>query len=444
MESGNTGQAVINKENRAADETRIAGLILAAGYSSRMGTFKPLLPIGDMTAIELAASTLKRAGIQNIIAVTGFLRERLCPILTAEKIAEAFNPEFDRGMFSSIKAGINKVLLGCESGTSSQKMPDGFFLMLVDSPLIPPEVIVQMIDQHRAQPDAFIVPCYRGKKGHPLFIPMQYAEEILAYEGPGGLKAITSRYEDRMIRLEVGSETVVLDMDTPEGYEEMLEYYARMEDEECCIEEELNGKRLFLIRHGEIQQHSEKIFLGQTDVPLSARGREQAAAAANALEQYGITPDRIYTSDLSRTRETAEIIRSRVNPQAVLIKEKRLRELSLGDWDGRFISEIREKYPEEYQKRGEKLLTYKIGVNSENFYDLRYRVMKGFRHILEQEKKVGGLYGDVVIVTHAGVINVILSSLYHTELEEQIHNYIPVGGVIAIDSSEYKKKETQI
>ncbi len=415
------------------NDNRFVGLILAAGYSSRMGAFKPLLPIGDMTAIERIAVTFKKAGILNLVGVTGFLRERLSSILAKEEITEAFNQNFERGMFSSIKVGITKALSERTRSAGSPETPEGYFLMLVDCPLVPPEVIHLILMQHKEQPDAFIVPCFRGKKGHPLFIPAQYAEEILAYEGDGGMKAITNRYEDRLVRLEVGTEAVVLDMDTPEGYEEVLEYYAKQGNDDHRIEEELKGKRLFLIRHGEICQHKEKIFLGQMDVPLSDRGREQAAKAAVELKQYGISTNRIYASDLSRAWESAEIIRDRLNPQAVLIKEPKLREMSLGDWDGRFISEIRTEYPMEYQKRGEKIPLYKLGNNSENFYDLQYRAMKGLQHILEEERKADNPCDDVVIVAHAGVINVIRSELNHTELDEEIRNYIPNGGIVVIE-----------
>ncbi len=54
-----------------AEEKKSAGLILAAGFSSRMGSFKPLLPIGDVTAIERVIDTLKKAGVHHIICVTG-------------------------------------------------------------------------------------------------------------------------------------------------------------------------------------------------------------------------------------------------------------------------------------------------------------------------------------------------------------------------------------
>jgi len=423
---------------------KTAGLILAAGFSSRMGAFKPLLPIGDMTALERVSRTLKKAGIQTVIGVTGFGRERLCSVFSAEGITEAYNPDYEKGMFSSIKAGIRLAMEGLPATSDGRnKPPDGFFLMPVDCPLVPPEVLEQILKKREEAPDSFIVPCYRGKKGHPLFIPARFAAEILSYEGEGGLKAITSRYEDRIVRLEVDTEAVVLDMDTPEGYEEILDYRQKRETGTGCgkepgLKEMMAGRRLFLVRHGEIRQHKEKIFLGQADIPLSERGREQAAAAAEELLRYGASAKRIYTSDLIRAAETAEIIRSRMNLSEVVPAPK-LREMSLGEWDGRFISEIREKYPQEYQKRGENLLTYKYGNDSENYYDLQYRVMKGLRNILKQEQAAGG-GRDLIFVTHAGVIHVILSNLRGTSLEDEIRNRTPNGGVVMIEDANAKEK----
>ena len=198
---------------------RIIGLILAAGYSSRMGTFKPLLTIGDMTAMERVSDTLRRAGVETVIGVTGFERERLSSIFAEKGIREAYNPDYEEGMFTSIRTGIARAM------ADEADSPEGFFLLPVDCPLVPPEVLEQILIKHREQPDAFIVPCYRGKKGHPLFIPAQYGPEILAHDGEGGLKAVTGRHEDRLLRVETGMEAVVLDMDTPEGYREILEYY---------------------------------------------------------------------------------------------------------------------------------------------------------------------------------------------------------------------------
>ncbi|MDF2654197.1 MAG: hypothetical protein K0R19_671 [Bacillota bacterium] len=436
---------------------KIAGIILAAGYSSRMGAFKPLLQIGDRSAVEWIADTYHSLGIHPVIAVTGYQRELLQLLLENKGVREAYNEGYDQGMFSSIQTGVREAL------KVFPDEPEGCFLMLADSPLVSANVLKQIMDKHREVSDSFIVPCYHGKKGHPLFIPFCFTKEILDHGGDGGLKAITNRHEDRTIRLEVGDESVVLDMDTPEGYQELLDYYEERSSyaqhmgleweaagaagsfgEDDSLKLMLEGKRLFLIRHGEIRQHREKIFLGQTDVPLSEKGRVQAREAAEELLNSKAEPVHIYSSDLLRAAETAEIIRNRLmeekrETQVTITLENRLREMALGKWDGCFIREIMEQYPEEYKKRGENLLTYKFDHNSENFYDLQYRAVKGLRRILKQERTMADESKrrdeaqDIVIVSHWGVINVILCRLLNVPLENGVKHPVSNGGIIALD-----------
>lgn len=445
------------REKTGNENERIAGIILAAGYSSRMGDFKPLLLIGDRSAVEWIADTYKNAGIRSAITVTGYKRELLLPIIEKKGLREAYNQAYGMGMFTSIQRGIRAAMAVFHDG------PEGYFLMLADSPLVSAEVLKQIMDQHRDVPDAFIVPCYQGKKGHPLFIPACFTREILDHGGEGGLKTVTSRHEDRMIRLEVDDESVVLDMDTPQGYQELLDYYeersayaahrgidwdeagaAASGEQDAGLKLMLQGKRLFLVRHGEIRQHSEKIFLGQTDVPLSEKGRQQAAEAAEELLGNEARPLCIYSSDLVRAVETAEIIRARLaegenRSELSLSCDSRLREMSLGQWDGCFIREIMEQYPEEYKRRGENLLTYKFDHSSENFYDLQYRAIKALRGILKQERASESGQNtedntkDIVIVSHWGVIDVILCRLLNVPMENGNRRPIANGGIIALD-----------
>lgn len=434
----------INKTETDTDTSGIYGIVLAAGYSSRMGDFKPLLPIGDRTAIEKVLEALKKLDLEQIIAVTGFQRERLAPVLEKVQVCEAYNENFAHGMFTSIQTGIGQALSECRGNA------EGFFLIPVDCPLVPNEVLEKILKKHKESPNSFIVPCYRGKKGHPLFIPAIYAKEILTYEGEGGLKAITNKYDDNFIRLETDHESVVMDMDTREGYQEILDHYDKQlrgldvpSDISLQWKKLLAGRRLFLIRHGQTKQHKEKIFLGQADIPLSEEGREQARNAGLQLKRYKVQTDRIYTSDLCRASETAEIIGESLGDQKMYyIKDKALREMALGEWDGRFISEIQELYPEEFKKRGENLLTYKYGNDSENFYDLQYRIVKSFEGILRLESHEakllknrikGAFFKDIVVVAHSGVIKVILSNLYGTELSKELKETIPNGGITAID-----------
>jgi len=424
-------------------------VVLSAGYSSRMKKFKPLLPIGGVTAIELLTSQIRAAGITDIIVVTGYGRELMLPVLNRNGLAEVYNDDFAGGMFSSIKAGIHK-------GREMFPAARGCFLMPVDCPLISRDVIIKMkkeiadgaagskeeIDAESSDPkeesnaevsgnDDFYVPVFEGKKGHPIFIPAMYFDEICSYDGGGGLKAVTDRYWDKMVRVDVDDEGCLLDMDTPEGYEEILAFFEsggqRME-----ITELAQGRRIFLIRHGQTQQHSQKMMIGQYDVQLDNLGRQQASEAAAALALYELDTDVIYASDLKRTAETAEIIRKKLSGKDDTLKGDRadihvefvkgFREIRLGKWDGLPISEIRERYPEEYERRGRDIFTFKMGNGFENFYDLQYRAVKALRKILETDVR-----RDIVIVSHSGVIRALENNLRGLRVDDTWES-IPKGG----------------
>lgn len=373
-------------------DQRFGACILAAGFSSRMGAFKPLLPLGDETVIQRVVRVSKEAGIRDIFVVCGHNREALLQEADSLQVKAVFNPRFAEGMFTSIQAGT----------AALPSELDGFFIMPVDCPLVTAEVLKQLMAEFRK--DRFAVPCYRGKKGHPLLVPAAYREEILSHNGKGGLKAITDRDFEKMVRVETGQEGVVMDMDTPQAYEEIKRFLAG-----GCKSDSLQqlgaGRRFFLIRHGQIRQHKDKIFLGQTDVPLSEEGHRQAAAAGEKLAQYRLSTDRIYTSDLLRAQETAQWISQKTGIEKILPLAG-LREMSLGPWDGRLIEDIKKEYPKEFELRGKHLFTYKMGHGSENFYDLQYRVVNCLAEILKTDPAE-----DLVLTAHSGVLRAVSNNL---------------------------------
>lgn len=406
-------------KERCADG--FGALILAAGYSSRMGSFKPLLPVGEMPAIKRLVYSIYRSGIKDIIIVTGYNRELLLPCIKEQSIQlgaegchifEAYNANYDMGMFSSICTGL-------EATRALSVKKDGYFLMPADCPLINEKILKAMMEkiEDKGRADEFCVPVFEGKKGHPLFIPECYTAEIRAYKGSGGLKAITDKYRDKMHRVSVDDESCILDMDTPEGYEEIKSFLKR-----GCVSEDIRelarGRRIFLIRHGETRRHSEKMFIGQYDVPLNDDGRNQIRSLAAELASFDINIGSIYCSDLSRGRESAEIIADRLEEKTgravSLCPKKELREINLGPWDGRPISEIKAEYPDEYRMRGEDIFTFKTGNKSENFYDLQYRSVKALRDILQQDK-----HRDIVIVTHSGVIRALENNLSGQRVDDE-------------------------
>ena len=93
--------------------------------------------------------------------------------------------------------------------------------------------------------------------------------------------------------------------------------------------------------------------------------------------------------------------------------EKGLREMNLGPWDGKFISEIKREFPEEYEKRGTHLLSYKMGHGSENFFDLQYRVMKTLSRILKTDDS-----RDLILTAHSGVLRGIANNLVGKDISD--------------------------
>jgi broad specificity phosphatase PhoE len=94
-------------------------------------------------------------------------------------------------------------------------------------------------------------------------------------------------------------------------------------------------ERLLIIRHGESTWNAEERLQGQLDPPLSDRGREQARALARAVDLSGFPPERIVCSDLTRTRETAELLGLRPGRF-----DPRWREIDIGAWGGRLAAEV--------------------------------------------------------------------------------------------------------
>lgn len=199
--------------------SQIAGLILAAGYSSRMADFKPLLPLGGSTAIERAVGSLRDAGIRDVRVVTGWRAEALTPTLYRLGVRVVPNPDYARGMYSSVMAGVRT--LGPEVGA--------FFLLPVDHPLVKHRTIERLIRAFQENEAEVVHPTFLGKRGHPPLISVGCLAGAPSCDPPGGLRSLLSRWEDSALNVEMADQAVHMDMDTPADYERLLAYCSREE-----------------------------------------------------------------------------------------------------------------------------------------------------------------------------------------------------------------------
>ncbi len=185
-----------------------AAVVLAAGFSSRMGAFKPLLPFGERTLVGHVVTNLRAAGVDRIHVVTGFEAEALAPELTRLGVVRAHNPGFAAGMFSSVQAGVASLPAEVEA----------FLLAPVAVPLLRPSTNTGVWRAAAARDSAIVYPTFGGKRGHPPLVRRALFAEILGSDGDGGLRALLARHEDAASEVAVFDWGCLVDMDRRDDY----------------------------------------------------------------------------------------------------------------------------------------------------------------------------------------------------------------------------------
>ena len=190
------------------ENKKIAAIVLAAGLSSRMGTFKPLLPVGNDIAILRSINNLNKSGVRDIIIVTGQLnfKDR---VNMPTNVSFAHNPDYKDGMFSSVLTGVKALADDL----------DGFFVLPADCCAVSSDELGLLIDELR---DCVVIPSFAGRRGHPPLFPIRCAKDILTYEGGDGLKGIRNEMPKTEIKMPTAG--TILDMDTPEDYALLLSF----------------------------------------------------------------------------------------------------------------------------------------------------------------------------------------------------------------------------
>lgn len=148
-----------------------------------------------------------------------------------------------------------------------------------------------------------------------------------------------------------------------------------------------------------------KRYIGTTDVALDSVGHGQAAYWRQVFASIPLQS--VYSSSLSRCVRTADGITS--GPAVTGSAE--LNEIDMGDWDGLLFDEVRTRYPEEFRQRGESMDIFRP-PGGESFYDLSLRALPFFNACIQQRRF------PILMVTHAGVIRVLLTHILGRPLKD--------------------------
>ncbi len=196
----------------------ISAIVLAAGESRRMGQPKMLLPWGSRTVLGQVIVTLREAGLEDCLVITGRFRELVDQQASDLGASTVYNPNYASGeMLSSIQIGLRALQDRINTARMSLE-PNAALIVLGDQPQIQQRTVELVLDEYRRTPSALIVPSFNMHRGHPWLIANTLWDEFLHLQAPETPRDFLGRQSDRIHYLPLETSTILQDIDTPDDY----------------------------------------------------------------------------------------------------------------------------------------------------------------------------------------------------------------------------------
>ncbi len=184
--------------------TKVAGIILAAGESRRLGRPKQLLPLGEKTMLEHVVEVALSSPLQKVVVALGHRVEEIRPLLRGIKVV--VNEEWPQGLSGSLRVGLRAL--------SPQFEACLFFL--ADQPKVTPRLVDSLITRHRRTLAPIVAPHFRGRRGNPVLFARSLFPELLGLRGEEGGRSLIEKHRHLVEWVEVDSGDYFLDIDTLE------------------------------------------------------------------------------------------------------------------------------------------------------------------------------------------------------------------------------------
>ena len=186
----------------------ISAILLAAGESKRMnGENKLTKKIHGTPLIKHSVKNILSSSVNELIIVLGHQKEIIEKLIDKnEKIKFVFNKDFESGMASSIKIGLDNL---------SEKT-EAFFICLGDMPMVSPDIYNQLIKSKDNK--EIIVPTYKGQQGNPVLFDKSMKEKVLDIRGDVGAKKILELNKAKILNVEVNSKSIRKDFNTKDDF----------------------------------------------------------------------------------------------------------------------------------------------------------------------------------------------------------------------------------
>lgn len=191
---------------------KIVAVVLVAGLSRRMGAYKPLLPFKNKSIISHLIEQVLQSDVDETIVITGHNSDLIAKELEKFDVKLVFNKDYKEGMHSSVMC-------------AAQNMPDdvdAFMILLGDQPQIDSSVINNVIECWKESNKGIVIPSYLNKRGHPIILDKKYIDQAANLDPKKGLKALIENNSEDIDYLNVETNDILLDIDTPYDYSKVL------------------------------------------------------------------------------------------------------------------------------------------------------------------------------------------------------------------------------
>ena len=192
----------------------ISAIVLAAGESKRMGMTKQLLDVGGKPLLQHILDRIRQTEVDEVILVLGHEAERVREKILAPGVKWVLNPDYREGMITSIRQGLQAL----------DPQSEAFFIVLGDQPGIEPRVYNLLIREFRNRfpQKSIVLPAYKGRRGHPALFSVKHRGEAFRIEGDRGFREVLEMVPQEVFLVDLESESIVHDLDTPEDYEKFI------------------------------------------------------------------------------------------------------------------------------------------------------------------------------------------------------------------------------
>ena len=189
------------------DKRPTAGIILAAGMSTRLGRLKQLLEIGDSKILSMVIDAAVKSDLDRVVLVLGYcadeIRNSIGDKLLNSRIMTAVNQRYQEGMSTSLQCGLIEI---------RDEFPS-IMVLMGDQPLLGHDTINFMLRTFRTSGKDICIPVYRGKRGLPACFTKRFYDDILAVKGDIGAREVIRNNPEDVLAVEIEDPGIFMDID---------------------------------------------------------------------------------------------------------------------------------------------------------------------------------------------------------------------------------------